>query len=839
MFACLAGVARGQSSAGLAETRIRGDVRRIQPMADGSFVLGGYTAYFNGAPDGQLIRVFPNGARAAFPVTVSGPVQAMALSGSWLYLGGDFQVVNGVSCPFAARVDAATGAVDAAWRPAPNGDLLDILPVGGGVVLCGSFSRVGGLPRNRLAMVSAGGAGLPFEGWRCDADNQVDRLFSHQGWLYAGGRFNTLGGYRIAYLARLNPLSGQVDGTWNPAPNDYVFDLAGDDTHLYGAGSFSFVGNYFIPHLTRIPYNSSKADPMWTPLPNDLVTRVCVSGDSVYASGSFTNVSIFVARKYLARFAQTDGKADETWKPPVDGALLALTPDGANGFWGGGRFDSGAGGGSGFAHFSKGQGAAPPSYPARVENLGAVKVIKPDPSTGGWLVGGDFDTVNGLTQHALFRLRADRTVDTGWNAGLRGFYTVVNAMDLSASGQVLIGGQFEVPGLGNDLLYNCLLLYLANGQAVTTFKPQPSDTVNAILPEGGSWLLGGNFLSLGSNAVNYLGRIGRDGRADSSFSLKLDGPVDAMLQTGGEIYLGGEFSSFTVGQSTIPLPYLARIINGAPDLAWQPRPNQAVFALAVDGNSLYAGGRFDRMARVRRKNLAQLPLGGAGTATAWNPAPDQEVRALRVDGGYLYAGGAFFGIAGYEWPKLARFQLASLALDTGFRSTGENGAVYAIEPLGAGDLLIGGSFGGWDNDPAKRSLVRISPGLAGAPLPTPTSAASDDAAGVLADYFAPAPSGSLGQVTALPAADGYGLAWEENAGLPRGMVARVQWSTDLVAWKESGEDSPAGTWLISISARGTHRAARLARDGPAPARSDIYLRVVVTPGENFPSKLPQ
>lgn len=100
---CLATMARGQTSTSLAEVRIRGDVRRIQPMADGSFVLGGYTAYFNGVPDGQLLRVFPDGTRAAFPVSVSGPVQAMAVSGTWLYLGGDFQVVNGVSCPFVAR----------------------------------------------------------------------------------------------------------------------------------------------------------------------------------------------------------------------------------------------------------------------------------------------------------------------------------------------------------------------------------------------------------------------------------------------------------------------------------------------------------------------------------------------------------------------------------------------------------------------------------------------------------------------------------------------------------------------------------------------------------------
>jgi hypothetical protein len=836
----LAAAARGQTSAGLAEARIRGDVRCIQPMGDGSFVLGGYTAYFNGAPDGQLIRVFSNGARAAFPVTVSGPVLAMAVSGPWLYLGGDFQVVNGVSCPFAARVNAATGAVDPIWRPAPNGDLIDIVPVGGGVVLCGSFSRVAGLPRRRLALVSAGGSGQPVEGWQCDADAQVDRVLFHQGWLYAGGRFKTIGGYRISNLARINPATGQADGSWSPGPSSYVFDIAGDGTHLYCAGSFDSIGGANASGLARLPLNSAKADAAWTPFPNDLAVRVCLSGDSVYASGNFTTIS-GLSQKYLARIPKSGGLADASWKPPFDGALLALVSDGADGIWGGGRFDSGVGGGSGFARFTKNQGALPPVYPAKVENLGAVKVIKPNPY-GGWLVGGDFDTVNGLSRHGLFRLLPDRTLDAGWSARLGGYYTQVNAMDVTddGSGDVLIGGQFEVPGIGTTLLYNCLLLRLASGETVTTFKPQPSGAVQAIVRQGGFWLLGGEFTLMGPMQANYVARIGPGGNVDPSFTPQPDGPVHAILQSNGEIYLGGEFTGFSAGLSSLPLPYLARIVNGAPDLAWQPRPNQAVFALATEGNYLYAGGRFDRMARVKRKNLAQLPLGGAGTATAWNPAPDDEVRALRVDGGRLYAGGAFFTIANYRWPKLARFQLPSLALDTGFRTTGEDGAVYAIEPQTPGDLFIGGSFNGWDDDFTKRSLVRILSGASGAPLPPPAGdMASDEAAEALADYFAPSRSGSRGAVQPLASGEGFGLAWEENPGLPHGMVARVQWSSDMISWKESGQAEPDGTWLIAIGAEGARRTARLARAGLTPSNTHVFLRVVVTPGEHATSKLLQ
>ena len=333
---------------------------------------------------------------------------------------------------------------------------------------------------------------------------------------------------------------------------------------------------------------------------------------------------------------------------------------------------------------------------------------------------------------------------------------------------------------------------------MTTFKPQPSSTVLAILPQGGGWLLGGNFVQIGGRSIAYLARIGAGGQVDPTFTPGPDGPVHAMLPLGGETYLGGEFSGFTGGSRVVPAPYLARLRNNAPDPAWQPRPNQAVLALAADGRYLFAGGRFTSMARLRRQYLARLPLGGAGTPTLWNPAPDNEVHALRVDGGWLYVGGAFYAVASHEWPKLARFDLASLALDTRFLSTGENGSVYAIEPQAGGGLLVGGSFNGWDNDFAKRSLVSIAPGALPAPASVPAPASlvtSGDAPEVLADYFAPSvsspPNDDFAAATVqtgdfwLTQGTLYGATSEPNepllTGAPNGPTAWWRWTAPVSA----------------------------------------------------------
>ena len=186
--------AEAQTSTGLAEVRMNGDVRVIQPIGDGSFVIGGTVSYYNGTRVTELLRFQADGTRVAFPVTVSGEVSEMALDGAWLYLGGDFQVVNNTSLPFLARVNATTGAVDATWRPAPNGDPTDFAVAPGGLVVAGAFASIRGLPRSRLALIATSGptSGRAVDTWRCDADSQVDSVVVNAGKVYLGGRFKKL-----------------------------------------------------------------------------------------------------------------------------------------------------------------------------------------------------------------------------------------------------------------------------------------------------------------------------------------------------------------------------------------------------------------------------------------------------------------------------------------------------------------------------------------------------------------------------------------------------------------------------------------------------------------------
>jgi len=307
----LSGEVQAQTSTALPAVRMNGDVRAIQPMGDGSFVLGGTISYYNGTRITELLRVQSDGTRVAFPVTTSGVVSSMVLDSGWLYLGGDFQVVNNVSLPFVARVNAATGAVDATWRPAPNGDTVDMAMAPGGLVLSGAFSRVGGLPRSQVALISTSGpkAGRALEAWRCDADNQVDSVVVNAGKIYLGGRFKKLNSTVIQYLARVDAATGAVEASWNPTPQFHVFDLATDGTHLYCAGSFSRIGPGGPSFLTRLTLTSGSVDQSWNPAPDGLVTDVAISGDSVYAAGTWQTFG-GVAHRWIGRVVKATGAGD-------------------------------------------------------------------------------------------------------------------------------------------------------------------------------------------------------------------------------------------------------------------------------------------------------------------------------------------------------------------------------------------------------------------------------------------------------------------------------------------------------------------------------------------------
>jgi len=139
-----------------------------------------------------------DGTVLPFDVQLDGPVNALALDGGSLYLGGQFRSVNGGLAALKrdrrnlAAVDPATG-LDRGWDPDADNTVRALAVDGGTVFAGGDFTTVNrGTPRSRLAAFDAQNGTA--RGWNPGADAAVLSLATFGSTVFAGGDFANAGG---------------------------------------------------------------------------------------------------------------------------------------------------------------------------------------------------------------------------------------------------------------------------------------------------------------------------------------------------------------------------------------------------------------------------------------------------------------------------------------------------------------------------------------------------------------------------------------------------------------------------------------------------------------------
>lgn len=299
----------------------------------------------------------------------------------------------------------------------------------------------------------------------------------------------------------------------------------------------------------------------------------------------------------------------------------------------------------------------------------------------------------------------------------------INAVVRLSDGSVVIGGNFvSVAGAPRRNLAKLK----ADGTLDATWNPSANGVVTAIVRDAQDNLyVGGNFSSFDANLVSIGGQV-RDylaklsptgaGAADAGWNPAPDSAISALAVDGaGAVYVAGSFTTID-GQARTRMAKLAAS-NGHADANWNPAPGSgSVAALVADGSSVYAGGSFTSIGGQSFKGLAKLAASGAGAADAtWNPAPDQPVTALAADGvGSLYVGGYFASIGGQTRAYIAKLSTSGAGMaDASWNPVSSSVVKSLCVDTASASVFAGGYFTSIGGQP-RTYLAKLAAGGSGA-----------------------------------------------------------------------------------------------------------------------------
>jgi hypothetical protein len=142
--------------------------------------------------------------------------------------------------------------------------------------------------------------------------------------------------------------------------------------------------------------------------------------------------------------------------------------------------------------------------------------------------------------------------------------------------------------------------------------------------------------------------------------------VWALAEAGGRVYLGGEFTKLVnPSGGTLTRNKLAALdVETGEVLPWNPNVRGTVRDMVVspDGTKLYIAGDFSRVGGEAARKVARLDVATGRIDSGFRPDVQGRARALALHGDRLYVGGDFTSVGGVPRPKLAALDATTGAL---------------------------------------------------------------------------------------------------------------------------------------------------------------------------------
>ncbi len=724
----LAGAIDGQSGApqpGFPKVD-SGEVHVATPDGNGGWFVGGSFPSLNNSQVNGLAHILADGSLDTnFAPPLVGPanqpsksfnVTALAVHGSWLYVGGEFTKFGAKGKARAqtrnhiARVSATTGTVDPGWDPDTGNNTapspvrsIAVSPDGNTVYFAGDFSTVSGQPRPGVAAFVSG-SGL--SGWAPAVEKVTalstapdGRIFvGHSGgvsavdgngtvlWtaptsgggvkhivvsqdggrIWAGGDFGGIGGQALGKLAAISG-AGAVDPAFNPEPGGgaviSTLTLSQDGTRVFFGGTFDKVKNETRNNLAAVDAATGSLT-TWNPNATGAVSSLTASGALVYAGGSFSNL----------------GATPRTLVGALD-----LTP------------------GSGF-------GAALPFAP-RIENVGrpgsseapepaVIQAVQVSPDGSRLYIGGKFDRVNGVerTNFAALLLPGGE-VDPGFDAGEP--QGAVRSIHLdSPSNTVYVGGDFDsiqIPsgfkGQRPDHDADC---GQAKGSSLTPSNRCVWERSKIAAYDARTGAVDKGFMGPKSTGPGLIGNGGKTCTSDDCGT----GSVQAIQLSADrkQIFAAGSFSELeNNGKRNTIMSLYADGPNRGQLTPWQPQsPGNGVplFDIKVAGNGMLFAAGGGAGGRALRWD-PQIGSGGSNYAEPkWSHTFDGDATSVDVSDSIGYWGGHFDFVDGgaFRRKHAAAFDFDGNVVENWDPEFDTSEGVFTVEVVPNRMVVVAGNF---------------------------------------------------------------------------------------------------------------------------------------------------
>ncbi len=630
-------------------------------------------------------------------------VNAIAISGSNIYVGGMFTTAGGVPASSIAVWNGSN------WSPlgsGVDGTVSAIAVSGNDVYVGGYFTNAGGVIAHSIAKWNAltniwsglGTGGGVFGGSCClgGGYRSVTAIAVNGSDIYVGGYFNSAGGIDVNYIAKFDgaswsPLGDGVSGN-DPHNIPHISAITTGAGNVYVGGAFATAGGVSTNNIAI--WDGSN----WYPLGNGVsdsycgrvdVTTIVVGGSIVYVGGS-----IYLGGSY--GIASWDGS---NWNGLGSGvtrdtycSFVNATALSGSELYVGGLFNyAGSYPANNIAKWSGGSWMAVGSS-AENSTAGSINAIAV--SGNNVYVGGCFSRAGNGAATNIAKWNA---VTNTWSPLGPGVSDCVSAIAIIGN-DVYVGGSLYWAG-GNPV--NGIAKWNGStwsGVGNGVYYGSSWGDIQALATNGADVYVAGKFDKAGLTSANNIAKW--DGNAWSALGSGINGSLNAVAVNGNNVYVGGNFA--TAGGVA------ARGVARWDGVAWSPMGTcgidcpfawTSVNAIATSSNNVYVGGSFSS-ARAPQKSspIARSPSGvSASNIARWNlltntwyalgSGVDNSVTSLALSGGNLYVGGYFISAGSVDANYIAKWDGSTWSS----LGSGLNDYANAIEIYG-GSVFVGGNF---------------------------------------------------------------------------------------------------------------------------------------------------